>query len=313
MARRSVTRNPELRAFLKNFPDTDVMELLITDLSGVQRSKRIRGSEFEKTFSNGFCIPGGAVLLDVLGNVVPGISFTADDGDPDVNARVVPGSLVPIPWAKRPSAQALFRLYARSGEPFFGDPRYVLERAAKPLRAMKLKIVMAAELEFYLLDAKADRPRARVSRIPGIGRPQAGPQVYHPDDLWDIDNFLHDINDACRAQNIPVGTTTSEFAPGQFEINLQHVADPVLACDHAVLLKRAVKAVARQHGFVSCFMAKPFEESAGSGLHIHLSLVDREGRNWFSAGKERAAAPPFSAKFRHAVGGLAHTMAEATA
>ena len=314
MARRSsVARNPELRAFLKESPDTDVMELLITDLSGVQRSKRIRGSEFDKTFSSGFCIPGGAVLLDVLGNVVSGISFTAEDGDPDVDARIVPGSLAPIPWAKRPGAQALFRLYARSGEPFFADPRYVLERAAEPLRAMKLGIVMAAELEFYLLDEKADRPNARVSRIPGIGRPQVGPQVYHPDDLWDIDNFLHDINDACRAQNIPVGTTTSEFAPGQFEINLQHVADPVLACDHAVLLKRAVKAVARQHGFVACFMAKPFEESAGSGLHIHLSLVDRGGHNYFSGGRERAAAPPFSAKFRHAIGGLAHTMAEATA
>lgn len=314
MARRSsVARNPELRAFLKKFPDTDVMELLIADLSGVHRSKRIRSSEFDKTFGSGFCLPGGAVLLDVLGNTVPGISFTADDGDPDVDARVVPNSLAPIPWARRPSAQALFRLYHRSGEPFFGDPRYVLERAAEPLARMKLAIVMAAELEFYLLDAKAERPRPRVSRIPGIGRPQVGPQVYHPDDLWDIDNFLHDINDVCRAQDIPVGTATSEFAPGQFEINLQHVADPVLACDHAVLLKRAVKAVARQHGFVACFMAKPFEESAGSGLHIHLSLVDREGRNYFSGGKESAATPPFSARFRHAVGGLAQTMAEATA
>ncbi|HEX6259025.1 MAG TPA: hypothetical protein VFZ51_00125, partial [Woeseiaceae bacterium] len=239
MARRKNARNPELRALLENFPDTDVMELVIADLSGVLRSKRIRGSEFEKTFSDGFCIPGGAVLLDTLGNVVPGIRFTADDGDPDVDARIVAGSLAPIPWAKRPSSQALFRLYARSGEPFFADPRHVLERAAAPLRAMKLDIVMAAELEFYLLDARTDRPTARVSRIPGIGRPQVGPQVYHPDDLWDIDNFLNDINDTCSAQNIPVGTTTSEFAPGQFEINLHHVNDPVLACDHAVLLKRA--------------------------------------------------------------------------
>jgi glutamine synthetase len=309
----SVARNPELRAFLKRYPGTDAMELVIADLSGVHRGKRIRGSEFDKSFSNGFCIPGGAVLLDALGNVVPGIGFTADDGDPDVEARIVPGSLAPIPWATRPSAQALFRLYARSGEPFFADPRHVLERAAAPLFAMKLGIVMAAELEFYLLDARTDRPTAKVSRVPGIGRPQVGPQVYHPDDLWEIDNFLHDLNDACREQNIPVGTTTSEFAPGQFEINLQHVKDPVLACDHAILLKRAVKAVARRHGFVACFMAKPFEDTAGSGLHIHLSLVDRNGRNYFSGGKERAAAPPFSAKFRHAVGGLAQTMAEATA
>src|SRR5690606_9894827 len=105
---------------------TDVMELVIADLAGVLRSKRIRGSEFAKAFSDGFCLPGGAVLLDTLGNTVSGISFTAADGDPDVDARLVEGSLAPIPWAARPSAQAMFRLYARSGEPFFGDPRYVL-------------------------------------------------------------------------------------------------------------------------------------------------------------------------------------------
>jgi glutamine synthetase len=306
-------KTAELRAFLEKHPDADVMELLIADLAGVLRGKRIRGNEFEHAFRDGFCLPGGAVLLDTLGEVVSGISFTAEDGDPDVCASIVAGSLAPVPWAKRATAQALFRLHTRDGQPFFADPRHVLERAAEPLRKMKLGIVMAAELEFFLLDANTDRPRARVSRIPGIGRPQAGPQVYHPDDLWDIDNFLNDINDACAAQNIPIGTTTSEFAPGQFEINLHHVNDPVLACDHAVLLKRAVKAVARQHGFVACFMAKPFEHCAGSGLHIHLSLVDAKGRNHFSGGREKAASPPYSAVFRHAIGGLAKTMAEATA
>lgn len=254
----------DLRAYMQHRPDTDVMELLVADLAGVLRGKRIRRDEFEQVFRDGFCLPGGAVLLDTLGEVVPGISYTAEDGDPDIFTAIVPRSLAPVPWAKRPTAQALFRFYTREGERFFADPRFVLERAAEPLREMRLGIVMAAELEFYLLDGKSDRPTAKVSRVPGIGRPQVGPQVYHPDDLWDIENFLNDVNDACAAQNIPIGTTTSEFAPAQFEINLHHVSDPVLACDHAVLLKRAVKAVARQHGFVACFMAKPFEATAGS-------------------------------------------------
>jgi glutamine synthetase len=137
--------------------------------------------------------------------------------------------------------------------------------------------------------------------------------VYHPDDLWDIENFLNDLNEACAAQQIPIGTAISEFAPGQFEINLHHVPDPILACDHAVLLKRAVKAVARQHGFVACFMAKPFADESGSGMHIHMSLVDKDGKNYFSQGKEAMANPPFSPRLRHAIGGLAKTMAEATA
>ncbi len=314
MAKRKADSQPaELRSYLKRNPDTDAMELLIADLHGIHRSKRIRGREFGKTFTDGFCMPGGTVLLDTLGDTVPEISWSDGDGDPDAQAKIVPGSLAPVPWAAKPTAQALFRFYHRTGEPFFADPRTVLERAMKPLLEMKLRIVMAAELEFYLLDGKTDRPTARTSLVPGIGRRQPGPQVYHPDDLWDIENFLDDVSEACVAQNIPAGNTTSEFAPGQFEINLHHNDDPVLACDHAMLLKRAIKAVARQHGFVACFMAKPFEEDAGSGLHVHLSLVDASGKNYFSQGREKNASPPYSARLRHAVGGLAKTMPDAMA
>lgn len=307
------SQDAELQRFLRKHSGTQIIELLIADLPGVLRGKRIRKNEFAKVFHDGFCMPGGTVLLDTIGDVTPGIPFQADDGDPDLFTRVVPGSLAPIPWAEKPSGQALFRFYDRDGAAFFADPRSVLERAAAPIRKMKLDIVMAAELEFYLLDPAADEPTAKVSRVPGIGRPQPGPQVYSPDDLWDIDPFLNELNAVCDAQKIPAGTTISEFAPGQFEINLHHVNDPVLACDHAVLLKRAVKAVARRHGFVACFMAKPFEEDAGSGMHVHMSLVDGNGRNYFSQDKERMASPPYSARLRHAIGGLAQTMAEATA
>lgn len=303
----------ELKKLLRKYPGTEVMELLIADVPGVLRGKRIRKNEFAKVIREGFCLPGGTVLLDTLGDVVRGIPWSDHDGDPDILASIIPGSIAPVPWAKKPSAQALFRFHTRDGKPFFADPRHVVERAAEPIRKMGLKIVMATEFEFYLLDGKADRPTARVSKIPGIGRPQKGPQVYSPDDLWDIENFLNDLNETCEQQNIPAGTTTSEFAPGQFEINLHHVDDPVLACDHGILLKRAIKAVARTHGFVACFMAKPFEEDSGSGLHIHMSLIDKNGKNYFSAGKEKMASPPFSAKLKHAVGGLAKTMAECTA
>ena len=314
MASKQISKlDAELRKFLKKHPKTDVMELLIADLPGVLRCKRIRTTEFAKVFKDGFCLPGGTVLIDTIGDVISGIPWSSGDGDPDVNAYVVAGSLAPVPWAQRPSAQALFQFQTRDGKPFFADPRHVLERAAEPVYKMGLKIVMATELEFYLLQEKADQPTQRASKVPGVGRPQPGPQVYSPDDLWDIEGFLNDLNDVCEAQNIPSGTTTSEFAPGQFEINLQHVDDPVLACDHGVLLKRAIKAVARQHGFVACFMAKPFEEDSGSGLHVHMSLVDKNGQNYFSQGKEKMASPPFSARLRHAVGGLAKTMAESTA
>ncbi len=302
----------ELRRLLNQHPDTATMELLVPDMLGIFRGKRIRRSSFEKTCTEPFWFCAGSVQMSSLGEILPGMTGY-DDGDPDIPCRLVPGSIAPVPWAGRPTAQALFRLYDDDGEVFFADPRTVLERAVKPLQKMGLTIVMATELEFYLLHGKADQPTPRSARVPGLGRPQPGPQVYHPDDLWEIERFLEDLYDFCEAQNIPADTATTEYAPGQFEINLVHVDDPVLACDHALLLKRAVKATALKHGLVACFMAKPFAEDSGNGLHIHMSLVDRSGRNYFSHGREKLAAPPFSARLRYAVGGLLRTMAEATA
>ena len=302
----------ELRRLLRKYPKTTSMDLLLSDILGIFRGKRIRRSSFEKICAEEFGFCAGTVFMSALGDVLPGM-IGDSDGDPDTPSRLVPGSIAPVPWASRPTAQALFRLFDDDGEPFFGDPRTVLERSIAPLRRMGLKIVMATELEFYLLDAKSDRPAPRPARVPGTGRPQPGAQVYHPDDLSEIEPFLNDVYDYCEAQRIPADATVSEFAPAQFEINLTHVDDPVLACEHALLLKRVVKAAALKHGFVACFMAKPFAEDSGSGLHIHMSLVDRNGKNYFSYGRDKLASPPFSARLHHAVGGLLKTMAESTA
>ena len=252
-------------------------------------------------------------MLTALGETVPGQPYTEADGDPDSPTQLIPGSIAPVPWANRPMGQALFRLKNEDGSNFFADPRAVLESAIAPFKKKGLSIVMATELEFYLLDGNADRPSQSAPLVPGTNRPQPGAQVYHPDDLWEVEPFLDDVYDYCEAQGIPADSAISEYAQGQFEINLRHVNDPVLACDHAVLLKRAVKAAAKKHGFVACFMAKPFAEDSGNGLHIHMSLYDRNGKNYFSQGRDKMAAPPFSARLRHAVGGLLNTMPEATA
>ncbi|NNF40564.1 MAG: glutamine synthetase [Woeseiaceae bacterium] len=303
----------ELRRCQKAHGEFESLELLIPDLNAILKGKRIRQDDFAKVCKDGFFFCGGTTLLTALGETVAGIPFGQDDGDPDVLAELVPGSVAPVPWARRPTGQALFRMYEKPGVPMFSDPRHVLERAMRPLQKMGITMVMATELEFYLLDASADRPTVAGPRVPGVDRLQPGAQVYHPDDLWEIEPFVNDVYDFCAAQNIPADAAISEYSAGQFEINLRHIDDPVLACDHAVLLKRAVKAAARKHGFVACFMAKPFEEDAGSGLHVHMSLVDRSGKNYFSQGKDSLAVPPFSARLRHAVGGLLKTMPEATA
>ena len=303
----------ELRAAERKHGKFESLELLIPDLSGILRGKRIRPGDFEKTASGGFVFCAGATMLNSLGEVTHGVPYGADDGDPDLPAALIPGSIVPVPWANKPMGQAFFRIVAEDGGHFFGDPRSVLERALKPLTRRGIKPVVATELEFYLLDAGSQRVRIGAPLVPGTGQPQPGPQVYIPEDLFEVEGFLDDVYDWCAAQNVPAEAAISEYSPGQFEINLNHVDDAVLACDHAVMLKRIIKAAARKHGFIACFMAKPFEEDSGNGLHIHMSLVDKGGDNYFSQGKEKMALPPFSARLRHAVGGLLELMPESTA
>ncbi len=313
MAKRPATSSAELTGFLRKYPKTATLELLIPDMHGFLKGKRIRKADFRKAAKDGFYFCAGTTMLSALGDTITALPYTEADGDPDLLARLVPGSMSPIPWSRRAAGQALFRLYDDDGAPFFADPRTVLENALKPFEKRGLSIVMATELEFHLLDANAERPTAHTPLVPGLGRPQPGAQVYHPDDLWQVEPFLDDVYAWCDAQNIPADAAISEYGQGQFEVNLRHVGDPILACDQAVLFKRAVKAAAARHGFAACFMAKPFAEDSGNGLHIHMSMYDKDGVNFFSRGKDSLARPPFSAKLRHAVGGLLKAMPESTA
>lgn len=302
--------NDELRQFLERYPDTQQLELLQPDMLGILRGKRVGRDEFPKVFDKGVNFCGATVLLDSKGQTFERIAEGSRDGDPDAISTAVPGSLAPVPWARVPSAQVLLAMATATGEPFFTDPRQVLRHAAKPLQALGLTAVAATELEFYLLEADSEQPTPKVGRIPGTRRAQDGPQYGCMEDVEEVDSFLAELHEVCAAQNIPAGATLKEFSPGQFEVNLHHVASAELACDHAVLLKRAVKAVARRHGMAASFMAKPFAEFAGCSLHVHISLTDDRGSNVFAGSR---ADQPFSDTFRHAVGGLAATMRESMA
>jgi glutamine synthetase len=66
--------------------------------------------------------------------------------------------------------------------------------------------------------------------------------------------------------------------------------------------------VAQKHGLIACFMAKPFTERAGSGLHVHVSLNDAKGKNIFASDD-----PAGTESLRHAIGGMKDSMAESMA
>jgi glutamine synthetase len=103
--------------------------------------------------------------------------------------------------------------------------------------------------------------------------------------------------------DIPADTTISEAGPGQFEINLMHAPDALKAADDAWFFKLLVNGLARRHGFAASFMAKPYPEYSGSGLHMHFSILDETGRNIFDDGTAKG-----SAMLRHAVAGCLQAM-----
>ena len=300
----------ELKAFLKAAPDTQSLELIVPDLNGIPRGKRIPRDEFDVFFRSGVKNCGGTPLMSCKGETIDELGLGTRDGDPDMIIYPVKGTIAPIPWLASPTGQALVTTYRMSGEPSLYDPRHTLRNAMRPLYEMGLRPVIATELEFYLLeDIDGPVPRPRVGRIPGTNLPQDGYQYAMMEDLWESDDFLEDVYAACRAQHVPATTAHSEFAPGQLEINLHHVDDPVTACDHAVLLKRAIKGVARRHRLGATFMAKPFQFAAGCGLHVHVSVYNEKGENILADGSVESP-PRISESMRHAMGGLAHTMAD---
>jgi glutamine synthetase len=66
-------------------------------------------------------------------------------------------------------------------------------------------------------------------------------------------------------------------------LTLEHRFDALQAIDEGVRYKRLVKGVANQHGLQACFMAKPFSDQAGSGMHLHVSLANEHGHNLYAS------------------------------
>ena len=141
--------------------------------------------------------------------------------------------------------------------------------------------MVACELEFYLVERDANGAPLPPP-VPGAG-PAASAGHLCLQNLQANAGFLHALHAALGAQGITAGTLVSEYGPGQFEVNLGHGPDPLRAADEAALLRRATHGVAASVGLRASFMAKPYAQKSGSGLHVHVSLVDEAGRNRFGA------------------------------
>jgi glutamine synthetase len=309
----TTTALEQAKQYLEQHPNLATLEILSPDINGILRAKRIPRAEIETFFSKGLTGPGTTPIINTLGGSCDDLGLGTRDGDPDKGIHPVAGTLAPIPWMQSETHQVLARWTELDGSPLQWTSRCVLARALEPLTAMGLKVVVATELEFYLLeDVDGPVPLPRLGKILGTNLRQQGTQYCNPEDMAEFDGFLEGVRLACEEQGIPATTAHLEFAPAQFEINLHHVDDVLTACDHGVLLKRLIKGVAAQQGMGATFMAKPFADHPGNGLHIHISVYDADGNNIF-VDPDSKKTPPLNDNMRHAIGGLGEMMKDCQA
>lgn len=298
----------EAREFFAANPDIEVLEAFVIDVNGVPRGKWIPRERAIDVLTKGMAMPRSVYALDVWGRDVNAAGLAEGTGDPDGICFPVPGTLSRVTWLSRPTAQVLLQMHTQEGESFYADPRQVLGNVMRRFTAAKLTPVVATELEFYLIDpvrSALDPVRPPNTRD---GRWHTGQtQVLSISELQDFEEVFHGISTAARAQNVPADTTLRENGPGQYEINLNHVPDALAAADYAVLLKRIVKGVARASDLDATFMAKPYGTQAGSGMHVHFSILNEKGENIY-VGEDG----PSDALF-HSVGGLLESMGESMA
>lgn len=287
----------EARTFLNAHSTLQWIDIVMFDLNGIPRGKRIRPADLPAIADNGMLVPSTVYIMDPRGNCVEETGLLWETGDPDLDFRILAGTLAAIPVDGTTHAQAVMVPLGDAGGL---DPRSVLKNQVELFAKAGLTPVCAVELEFYVTERAANGV-FQLKTPAGIADDAEHPKLYQFDELDTLRPFVDDIYKIAAEQNIPVDAIIQEAGPGQFEINLKHKADLCAAALDGLLLKRAVKAAAMAHGMDATFMAKPHHEWSGSGMHIHMSLVEQNGKNVF-------AGDPISPVFRHALGGLQKTM-----
>lgn len=290
-------------------PNVASIDAALVDVNGIMRGKRLPIGEAARLFESGMQIPHSVYLMDPRGEMTNPFGRGIGDGDPDGTAWPIAKS-VRLAWAgAEPRAQMLMTLRDDAGIADPAEPRAALERVIERFRDARLTPVAAIELEFYLIDAALDQSGCpQPPRDAKTGARDDAHAVYETADLDRYADFLSALNQAARAQDLPLSAVSSEYGPAQFEANLRHQSDALIAADHAIFLKQIVRAAARAAGYEATFMAKPYAARSGSGLHVHVSLLDSAGRNVFDNGSAAG-----SERLRHAIGGLAALMPESMA
>ena len=286
---------------LSTFP---TFRVAACDLNGQMRGKRVPGSYSKKLHDGAVRMPLSVLNVDLWGADIEASPLVFESGDADGVLRPTSRGPVPMPWLATPSALVPMAMYTENGEPFVGDPRHALSAVLQRYETHGWQAIAATEMEFTLVDDSDQALRAPTNPI--TGRPVYSSAILSLRQLDAFDAYFTALFEACELMDIPVQTAISESGIGQFEVTLSH-QDAMRAADDAWLFKSLAKGLARQHGLAATFMAKPYAQDAGNGMHVHFSVVDGQGRNIFDDG-----GPGGTEALRQAVAGCVSSMPAST-
>jgi len=267
----------KLGAALKLAEDRNLrfVSLQFTDIVGHVKSVQVPMHQLEEAVERGKWFDGSSI--EGFARIAESDMFLVPDLD----------TFSPIPWEPgigpdgktklaTGSARVICDVFTPQGDPFPGDPRWVLRRQIDRAKAKGYILNTGPELEFFLLR----RENGSVE-----------PVVHDAAGYFDLSEDLgtevrKEMMNGLEDFGIRVETAHHEVATGQHEIDFEY-ADALRTADNAVTFKTTLKAVAAAHGLYATFMPKPFYGINGSGMHTHQSLWDiKKARNAFSDPKD---------------------------
>ena len=269
-----MSKDELFQAWLKERAIEDV-EAFVPDMAGTARGKVIPADKFG---SGDMKMPEAIFSQTISGDYIKDKN-NVEDRDmllvPDVT------TLRPVPWASDPAASVFVDCFHRDGSIVVKSPRNVLRGVLAKYEARGWTPVVAPEVEFYLLSPHSDPTKEAEPPEGRLGWTEGARQPYSIDTMNDFDPFINDVYAFCEAQGIRIDTLSQEMGPAQFEINFLH-GNAVDNADQVFLFKRTIREAAIEHEMHATFLAKPMAGDAGSALHIHQSVVDKQGNNVFS-------------------------------
>ncbi|MGG2065201.1 glutamine synthetase family protein [Bacillus sp. S14(2024)] len=259
------------------------------DYAGMTRGRTIRASQLNSAMEKGINFSTAIMSFDCFDEYIPNPTYGANDGDffavPD------PSTFAILPYRKN-TARMLCDLVDENGEPWEGCPRSALKRLLSEAETLLGgNMYMAFEQEAYLL-----------KEIDGKLEPADKSHCFSTDGIDIQEDFVQDFVYSLEKMGVQTEQVSSEYGPGQLEINLKY-APALKAADDQVTFMHLFKQIARDKGMIGTLMPKPFQHLPGNGLHVHISIFDKIGENIFQNTTDSRGLD-MSEKAYHFIGGL---------